>query len=206
MESGKIPEWMLWSSYRDREGMELSRQRLYMRLLLFLTAFFSVLAVATEHLFPAAFHMPVLAAGAAAFTAMVRAGRESTTPIVIAVLVAAISLNCFMTLLVANIQTYSSEIALGEVILFTGLAVLLTLARIRRKLPALVKAGVMVIVILLFIASLQSASESNEETPKLPQLWLSVALGPMVFLTFMTFLVLIAYPRGTVTMPPQKWE
>lgn len=186
--------------------MELSRRRFYTRLLLILVALFSVLAVVTAYVFPAAFHMPILVASAAAFVAMMRSTRESTTPIVTAFVVAAIGLNCFMTFVALEMQTFSSKIALAEIILFTGLSALLVLTRTKKKLPAFVKVGIMCAVVFVFIASLQSASEPAWEMPEQLELWLSVALGPMVFLTFMTFLVLVAYHRRTVTMPPHKWQ
>ncbi len=199
MESSKIPPWMRDSSYRDLEGDVRSARRLKRWALLVLVAAFAALSVATDRLYPEAFHLPVIAACLTAFAAMIFIPIESGFRIALAYWISAIVLNCLFVFIGKDMVSYF--IALAVIILFTGLAGLLILSRTREKLSRAAKLATMCSLVAVYVVSLKFDLVPSEWL----KIWLVAAIAPMTFLTVMTFVVLIGYHWKSATLPHHKW-
>ena len=131
--------------------------------------------------------------------------RDCGIRVTLTYIVAGIELNCLMTFIAVNEKTESETIALAGVILFTGLTGILIISRTKEKLSRLRKVAIMGTIAAIFAASLRFDAVPPDGILAYARLWLMAAIAPMIFLTVMTAMVLMAYHRTKQTLPSDKW-
>lgn len=92
-EPGNIPQWMRFSSHRDFEEKAQSTHRTIGIALLCLFGTLVAVSIVTYQVYPLAFHLPVLAACGAGYTAMVLGMRDCGISVTRVYIVAGVALN-----------------------------------------------------------------------------------------------------------------
>ncbi len=110
-----------------------------------------------------------------------------------------------MTFIAVNEEALSVMIALAGVILFTGLTGILILSRTNEKLSRLKKGAIMGTVVTILAVGLKFDAVPPDGIFAYARLWLLAAIAPIVFLTVMTAVFLMAYHRTEQTLPSDKW-
>jgi hypothetical protein len=199
----RLPRWMRTFSYRNVEGEARAKRTARVVLLMALFTVSLLLSVLAAMRYPNAFHLPVFAACSLALTTMLAVRWQTDFRIVVLYLAVTVPVNSAITYMAVGASTYSPFLALAGVVLASGLAGLLIVARTKKKPSVPAKVAVMAFVVGMFAAS--GAFGQSEGTYEHARLWLFAAFFPMALLVVLTFVVLLAYHARAVTMPADRW-
>lgn len=202
----QLPLWFRIFSYRDIEGEARTKRIVRVGWLLALFTVSLLLSVVAAMRYPYAFHLPALAACFFAVATMWVVRWETEFRIVVLYLAATVPVNLWITHMAMDASTVAPMLALAGVILASGLAGLLIVARTKENLSIPVKIAVMALVVGVFAACPVAIGLGQPgDTFEFARLWLSAAFAPMALLVVLTFMVLLAYHRKVVSMPPDRW-
>lgn len=201
----QLPQWMRTFMYRDIEG-EASTRRIARVVLL--TALFTVsllLSVLVAMRYPSAFHLPAFAACLFAVATMWAVRWETEYRIVVFYVAVTVPVNSWITYMAMDASTYSPLYALAGVILASGLAGLMIVARTKESLSVPSKIAIMALVVGMFATCMAFGRDQPGNAFEFVRLWLFAAIAPMALLVVLTLMVLLAYHARVVTMPADRW-
>jgi hypothetical protein len=203
--SDKLPIWMRKRVPRKTVEDEIPTGVLAVALR-FLFGILVALSVYVAIEYPTHFHLTVIAAGATLFVMVFSSRIQCSRKTVGAFILAAVAVNLVMIPVGGVVENNAGAIAMASVILFTGLTGLLLLTRTTTRLSMKAKATVMGTVVAMNVAGpLLYLSASEEGVLGDVTAWLLLAAVPMIFISYMTFLTLVADHRTEQTLPSDKW-